>query len=281
MSLNYDPMLEPYVQAANFLNDLIFDDVNVSVWDLEKCLTYKPGKTMPLMMNQPGDPIKEVMAVYQAIQEKRRIVKRINKSELYNQSYIVTSLPIFSAVGQVAGGMSVSQMTTQQDEMQSMAAELRDSINILASTTEEISSQTQEIAATCQSVLMAAQESLKRTKQTDDVLEFIKTIAAQTNLLGLNAAIESARVGEQGRGFKVVADEIRKLAANSINYVEQINGILKNIKTDGQNTYTQIEHIENAIMGIAQAITDVTQAVQKANTMALNLDDMAGNLTKE
>jgi len=278
MSLDYDMALEPYVKTASFLNDIVFGDVGMSVWDLERCIIYKAGNKMDLK-TKPGDPMKEGMGVYQAIHEKRRIFRRINKSNIYNCAYIVIALPVYSATGAVVGGVAISQTADQQDEMKSMASALQESISVLASSTEEISAQTEEISAVCQTVLQAAHDSLNRAKKTDEVLRFIKSIAGQTNLLGLNAAIESARVGEQGRGFGVVAEEIRKLAANSLSSVEQINNILKTIQSDGQNTYQQIERIETVVLEIAQAAAAVAQAVQKSNMMASSLDAMADNLS--
>lgn len=72
-------------------------------------------------------------------------------------------------------------------------------------------------------------EIVEKNHQTDYVLDFIKNVAKQTNLLGLNAAIEAARSGESGRGFAVVAEEIRKLSNHSEEAVKGIASFLHQI----------------------------------------------------
>ena len=126
--------------------------------------------------------------------------------------------------------------------------------------------------------MKVTRDSQGRVQETDQVIGFIKNIAGQTNLLGLNAAIEAARVGDQGRGFGVVAQEIRKLAIDSADSIKKIDAIIKSIQADSNQTNSQTEHI-NAVLGeIANAITQVTAAVQEANDQARKLGVMADDL---
>ena len=277
--MSHHAALAPYLEAAAFLNDIVFSDVGVGVFDREKCLIYKPGKKMDLGA-KAGDPVKPGSGVHRAMNEKRRIFMKIDKA-VYGRAYIVVAIPVFAAGGEVVGAIACSEPTDRQDELKQMAAALGDNISMLASTTEEVSSQAQEIAAVSQAVAKLASESMGRARETDQVLGLIRGIAGQTNLLGLNAAIEAARVGDAGRGFGVVAEEIRKLATSSASSIDQINAILKTIQTDSENTFRQIERVETVTGEIAQAIGAVAEAVQQAGAMAAKLDAMANSLSQE
>ncbi|MCX7779658.1 MAG: methyl-accepting chemotaxis protein [Negativicutes bacterium] len=159
-----------------------------------------------------------------------------------------------------------------------MAAKLLDSITSLAATTEEISAQSQEISAVSREAAEITAKSQARIRETDQVLDIIKNIAGQTNLLGLNAAIEAARVGDQGRGFGVVAEEIRKLAANSNESIRKIESIIKTVQADSQNNYRQISQIEVVIAQVAEAIAQVASTVQEIGGVVKDLDRLAEKL---
>jgi len=178
---------------------------------------------------------------------------------------------------------AVNQMTAAVDEVARNAASASDAAKSsdlstrtgaakVTSTVSAIESLSQSIQNTSADVKRLAVQS----KDISKVLEVIRTIAEQTNLLALNAAIEAARAGEQGRGFAVVADEVRALAhrtQTSTQEIEQmIGGILKGTE---QATKAMSESCEQAdgTLSIAheagEALTLIAKAINEINEMNL------------
>lgn len=115
-------------------------------------------------------------------------------------------------------------------------------------------------------------------RDTDQIIHFIKGIAGQTNILGLNAAIEAARVGEPGKGFGVVAEEIRKLAADSLSSVERIVTSMKLIQQDSGVIAGQIKDIDNGAGQIADAVAELANTAQELYTLSQRFATMVNNL---
>ena len=272
-------IMDRYLYVMSKLNDFVPADYGVTVADCEKYLLYKPAKTLDLKVTV-GDSIRPGSATHKAITEKKRFFNRIDKS-VRGIPYVALANPIFNDHNEVIGSIVISESIERYDSFKEMAANLTDSSSTLASTSEQISAQAEEIAALSRKVTQSSQESQKRARETDEVLGLIRNISSQTNLLGLNAAIEAARVGEQGRGFGVVAEEIRKLASGSAESIKQVEQIIKLIQEASAASYQQTSQIEGGINQIAEAVGHVAASVQQINAMALKLDQFANQLMED
>lgn len=137
----------------------------------------------------------------------------------------------------------------------------------MAATIEQLSASSEDFASASKT---ASQELLTggtQIKQVSEALKIIKEIADHSNLIGLNAAIEAARAGEAGRGFNVVAAEVRKLATTSHNAVKQINGILSQVNQTFSNISVQAKQNEDKAGEQFLALQELVGYVDQIETM--------------
>lgn len=113
-----------------------------------------------------------------------------------------------------------------------------------------------------------------KTKEVGSVLDVITGIAEQTNLLALNAAIEAARAGEQGRGFAVVADEVRSLALRTRESTEQIKLTLDGLQRDSGNAVSSMNEVSELAHNKAEDVTNVADLLVEITGQIKELDDL-------
>lgn len=188
------------------------------------------------------------------------------------------------------------QVATAMNEMTATVQDVAVNINHTASAADDAYAQTQQgsqivqrainqinkLAEQVESSSKTINELEQDSEAINTVLDVIKGIADQTNLLALNAAIEAARAGEQGRGFAVVADEVRTLASRTRQSTDEINEMIEKLQTGSRQAVTVMdqsrEEAKSAVEFATQtgtALTTITQAVEKINEMSSQIASAA------
>jgi PAS domain S-box-containing protein len=151
------------------------------------------------------------------------------------------------SVGSIAAAVEeLSVSIDQVDEHSRTALSVNEAANAQSDTGAAVIrsaiAEINEIAGAVNGAAASIRELEKTSDQIGAIVGTIRAIAEQTNLLALNAAIEAARAGEQGRGFAVVADEVRKLAERTSNSTAEISGMVEKVLSDTRNSAREMEN---------------------------------------
>lgn len=151
---------------------------------------------------------------------------------------------------------NATQNTTLNSKMAKESAEEG------AAKISQVVSSINDIASASREVSNVIDDLDKSSNQIGDIVKMITSISEQTNMLALNAAIEAARAGEAGRGFSVVADEIRKLADESNNAASQIADLIKENQLKSSNAVNLVEQVDEKVSNGVSRASEVKESIQ-------------------
>lgn len=265
-------LLDCFNNVAEYFNQLTASDVAVAIVDAktQEIASYIPGETLDHKL-KPGDHCPDKTVVMEAVRSRKTVSKQAGQ-ETFGFSYLGIGMPIIDkSSGEVLGGISVNQSLENHDQLLAMSDNLQEAIQDASGVTEKLAGEAQELSAIGEMLTKHSNELNKNVRETDDMLKVIQKITDQTNLLGLNASIEASRVGEMGKGFGVVAEEIRKLAENSSESLQRIESILGTLRDATGSINQEVGNISKIAAEQADASQKVADTVQKLDEMAQEL----------
>ncbi len=237
-------------------------------------------------------------------EEKERVRVKIKEhTENFDSEVRDVIRSVETASGTMRGtagtmGETARQASDQVNAVTSGTTQMAESVETIASATQELSASIQEIRQqVVRSTEMASgavgeadtankrvQGLVEASGEIGEVVDLISDIAEQTNLLALNATIEAARAGEAGKGFAVVASEVKNLANQTARATEEISGQIQGIQTATRDSVVAIEGISKSIDQINEVANMIASAVEEqgaaTDEIARNAQEVSSGTTE-
>lgn len=250
------------------------EDVYLVLFDTEKVIGFLPGKEIDMHF-QMNDPISNYAGMASDISLKTgKNLRQEKGAEMFGFPYIVSSSLIYEN-GKITGVLSAVVSNKKMDTLRSSASNLSAVVEEVSATSDQITQVSNNIALEIQSLAEKSEVLMHNVKKIEDILTFVQDVATQSNLLGLNAAIEAAKAGEYGLGFSVVADEIRKMSVESKEGVKKIKEEITMITSNNTDMDTSIQEISGSIQQHAASIEEMNIAFTQVAKTAEELLDQA------
>lgn len=259
--LSDEEILKAFTITLQYFNELNRDDTAYGLTDREKYIYYQPAKGFELMIN-PGD---EISIEFKDCIRTGTVKKGVMDKSVYGKSIHYRAVPIRNTKNEIIGIISNGFDLDDTVQLQRNIDEIAESFSQVTSTMEILADSAAQLAGTSQNMMEQAQSTTSNAHKTAAALDIVKNIASQTNLLGLNASIEAARAGEYGKGFTVVANEIRNLAAQSKDSTDSIKSIVDQMNHSVEQITSSIANSAAITEEQASSIEEISASIESIN----------------
>lgn len=263
----------------------------VSKGDLTVEVKSKRKDEFLLLANGVSDMITNMRKLVTGIKEvSEELGKASEGMALASDNFMTTSKDITNEIREIGIGVEkldaeseecqqemdvlsdrITGVTGHSSQISGLASEAEEAIRTGIKTVDNLEGSTDSTIEITRGIIETIDKLAEKSKSIQSIVDAINEIAEQTNLLSLNASIEAARAGEAGRGFSVVAQEIGKLAEESIRSSDKISNIIKEIEDNTKEAIAVAKQAESIVDEQKQAVNGATQSFERIGSQVSDL----------
>lgn len=256
-------ILDSLIESVPYMQKMIKGDIMIGITDLEKFLLYEPSQAIDFQI-KPGDPIPaEDRNLRTAL--AGQISSTQLPAEIYGIPILASAIPVRDEQGTIIGALATAQSMENQLKLEENMLMMDSIAGRLVDMVQTVAAHSEELTATSENMLASTKQTVENSSEMNHTIGFIKEISEQTNLLGLNAAIEAARVGELGAGFEVVAKEVRKLSVSTKDATANISSTLTSVQDSIRRLETDFSQIVHSSQEQAVLVTEFMTVIDQLN----------------
>ncbi|WP_273122416.1 methyl-accepting chemotaxis protein [Metabacillus sp. HB246100] len=263
--------VDAFIMSIPYIKEILREETMITVFDHEKYLYYSPSADLNFNHN-PGDALPEAYANYAMVNKTGTTIVKVPEEE-FGVPFNSISFPIKDESGKMMAAVNAAISTKKQDMFESIILSMDKVADSLLAKVQHIAAHSEELSATAEQISENTKVTVEHSSKITQVTGTIKGISDQTNLLGLNAAIEAARVGSAGAGFGVVANEVRKLSIDSKNATIRIEETLGAIQDSIKKLQEDFSEITESSQEEAKLVTEFMFEIEKLTQTSAQLKE--------
>ncbi|KGP73259.1 methyl-accepting chemotaxis protein [Pontibacillus yanchengensis] len=267
-------VLDSFTHVIPVIKNML-PDIAIGITNREEWIAYYPSRKIDLGV-KPGLKINPKEPLADCINLKKEIRTEVDP-EFFGFSFTGLATPIYDG-NEVVGAVAIQLQEQNEKELLNISEQIVTSLTQANKGVVSIAEGAENLSESSNTLLEQSRKATAEVKNTDDILAFMKQIADRTNLLGLNASIEAARAGEMGKGFSVVAEEIRKFSNETVESTEKIRNTLENIHKSINDMSTSIENIVAVGKEQASSTEEISAFIEEIEEKSKQLNKYASEL---